>query len=138
MAQYQYDSEGRLIKTIDGNGNEIVMQYDDASGTDCPSCSGGSTDQPSRIQYATFAKQFAYDVRGKKTQEKDVLSDAEQCTTTFAYDAAGNLVTRTDKENRTTNYAYDALTRFTMVIDPLGGETVYTHDDGSFQELDAD
>jgi len=48
---YQYDSEGRLTKTIDGNGNEISMEYSDTDGSGCSSCSGGSVDQPSRVIY---------------------------------------------------------------------------------------
>ena len=126
---YQYDSEGRLTKTIDGNGNEIVMEYDDTPGTGCSSCSGGSANQPSRVQYPTFAREFVYDVRGRKTQEKDVLSDTEQYITSLAYDETGNLVSRPDKENRTTTYEYDELNRLKKVIDPLGKETAYTYDD---------
>ena len=129
MIQYEYDSEGRLTKTVDGNGNEIVMEYDDTPGTGCSSCSGGSADQPSRIEYPTFAREFVYDVRGRKTQEKDVLSDTEQYITSLAYDETGNLISKTDKENRTTTYEYDELGRLTKVTDPLGKETEYTYDD---------
>ncbi len=125
---YQYDSEGRLIKTIDGNGNEIAMEYDDTSGSGCSSCSGGNTDQPSRVIYPTFSKEYAYDVRGRKTNETDVLSDTESNVTGFAYDASGNLISKTDKELKTTLYAYDALSRLSTVTDPATSVTEYTYD----------
>jgi RHS repeat-associated protein len=128
MIYYQYDSEGRLTKTIDGNGNEISVEYSDTAGSGCSSCSGGSVDQPSRVIYPTFAKEFVYDARSRKTQEKDILSDTESYVTQFAYDDKGNLVSKTDKQEKTTGYVYDSLDRLKKVVDPLTGETQYTYD----------
>jgi RHS repeat-associated protein len=128
MIYYQYDSEGRLTKTIDGNGNEIAVEYSDTDSSGCSSCSGGSVDQPSRVIYPTFSKEFVYDARSRKTKEKDVLSDSESYVTSFAYDAAGNLVAKTDKESKTTLYVYDALNRLSAVTDPAAGVTQYSYD----------
>ena len=115
------------MKTLDGNNNEIAVEYADSSG--CSSCSGGgSTNQPSRIVYPTFEKTFAYDERGRKVNETDVLSDTESYVTGFAYDVSGNLVSKTDKENKTTGYTYDALNRLEKVTDHLNQETNYTYD----------
>ena len=115
---------------IDGNGNQIAMEYGDATGSGCSSCSaaGGASNQPSRITYPTFAKEFLYDKRGRKTIEKDVLSDTETYLTDFDYDPAGNLIARTDKEDQITGYAYDALNRLKTVTDPLDQETEYFYD----------
>jgi len=124
----EYDNEGRLTKTIDGNGNEISVEYSDTAGSGCSSCSGGSVDQPSRVIYPTFAKEFIYDARSRKTKEKDILSDTETYVTEFAYDDKGNLISKTDKEGRITGYAYDSLDRLRKVVDPLTGETQYTYD----------
>jgi len=126
--RYEYDLDGRLLKTIDGNGNEIAMEYGDANGSGCSSCSGGASNQPSRITYPTFAKEFVYDKRGRKTIEKDVLSDAQTYLTDFDYDPAGNLVARTDKEQKLTAYDYDDLNRLNQVTDALSQETKYTYD----------
>jgi YD repeat-containing protein len=116
VSRYEYDSEGRLVKTLDGNNNEIVVEYEDDSGSGCSSCSGGgSTNQPSRVVYPTFEKTFAYDERGRKVSETDVLSDTESYVTGFAYDDSGNLASKTDKEEKVTTYEYDYLNRLVKV-----------------------
>ncbi len=126
---YEYDNQGRLIKTTDGNGNEISVEYSDTAGSGCSSCSGGgNVDQPWRVIYPTFTKEFVYDARSRKTQEKDLLSDTESYVTQFAYDDKGNLISKTDKEEKITGYVYDSLDRLKKVVDPLTGETQYTYD----------
>ena len=106
------------------------MEYADASGSGCSSCSGGggASNQPARIQYPTFAKAFVYDKRGRKVVEKDILSDTQTYLTDFDYDPAGNLVARIDKEQKTTGYDYDDLNRLETVTDALTGKTRYTYD----------
>jgi len=128
--RYEYDLDGRLLKIIDGNGNQIAMEYADGTGSGCSSCAaaGGTSNQPSRITYPTFAKEFLYDKRGRKTIEKDVLGAAEVYLTDFDYDPAGNLIARTDKEEKTTGYAYDELNRLKTVTDPLNQDTAYFYD----------
>jgi len=127
--RYEYDVDGRLAKTIDGNGNEIVMEYEAAAVSGCQTCSGSAgSNQPSRIVYPTFEKAYKYDLRGRKTEERDVLSETEEYLTTFAYDDVGNLVLKVDKEEKETKYEYDALNRLKKVIDPEINETKYFYD----------
>ncbi len=126
---FEYDFDGRLVKTIDGNGNEIINEYADVSGSSCTSCSGSNgAVQPSRIIYPTYTKEFKYDSRGRKIEEKDILSETEAYSTLFGYDASGNLISVTDKERKITTYQYDELNRKVKVIDVLGGVTEYTFD----------
>ena len=35
---YKHDQDGRILKTIDGNGNEILMVYADNAGITCSVC----------------------------------------------------------------------------------------------------
>ena len=95
---YEYDNEGRLLKTMDGNGNEIGMEYSGVNG--CSSCSGGGSNQLSRIIYPTFEKTFVYYKVGRKVSEDDILDAENSYRSLFRYDPAGNLVSKTDKEGQ--------------------------------------
>ncbi len=123
--RYEYDQRERLAKTIDGSGNETRFEYEESSG--CSSCTG-STDRPRRVIYPTFTKEFEYDSRGRKTAERDVLSETEAYVTTFRYDVCGNLTSTTDKEGKTAGTTYDALNRPILVTDAMGHETRYAYD----------
>ena len=128
--RYEYDNSGRMTKTVDGNGNEIAWEYDNYQTSTCSTCAGGGQlEQPKRIIYPTFIKELTYDVRGRKTREKDILNDFEDYTTVFSYDAVGNLILKTDKEGKQTSYAYDDLNRLIKVVDSDGGQTLYVYDD---------
>jgi RHS repeat-associated protein len=128
VTQYHYDNEGRMIQSIDGHGDVITLDYDDDSGNGCASCSGAAGSLPSRVVYPTFEKAFAYDTKGHKISETDVVDETADGTSGFAYDAAGNLISRTDKMGRTTYYTYDALNRLISVVDPASGATQYAYD----------
>jgi YD repeat-containing protein len=121
---YEYDTDGRLVKTTDGNGNEIVNEYD---GTTCgTSCSG--TDLPSKTIFPTFSRTYTYDTRGRKKEERDILSETESYVTKYSYDGVGNVTSITDKENKVTTSVYDELNRKVKVIDPLTNSTEFKFD----------
>nr|WP_320194298.1 RHS repeat-associated core domain-containing protein [uncultured Desulfobacter sp.] len=128
VVRNEYDDMGRKSKTIDGNDNEIIFEYDDSSDTGCASCNGGSVDQPVRIIYPTFSKQFAYNSRGWKVEERDVLDESTAYTTFFDYDVAGNLIRVTDKMGNPTSYDFDSFDRQIRVTDALSHDTNYTFD----------
>jgi len=125
-----YDAEGRLSKTVDGNNNEIVYTYgDDGNGT-CTTCplSGKASDQPIKISFPTFVREFSYDTRGRKTEQRDIAG-ATTLVTGFTYDQSGNLSLKTDPEGRVTRYYYDELNRLARTVDPDQGDTLFTYDD---------
>ena len=128
-SRYAYDTLGRVVSQKDGAGNETRMIYETPTSAACPTCGSGDAHQPARIVFPTFTKQFAYDKRGRRIEETDVLSENEAYSTLFDYDPAGNMILKTDKMGRTTVYAYDALSRLTRVVDPLSQETQYFYDD---------
>jgi RHS repeat-associated protein len=126
ILDYEYDSRGRLTAAVDGNGNVVRVEYAESSG--CSTCKGGF-DEPARIVTPTFAKEFRYDSRGRKIEEKEVLSETESTVTLFQYDRGGNLTAVVDRDSRTTRYGYDALGRLTEVDGPLGKVAQYLYDD---------
>ncbi len=126
--RFEYDTEGRLTQSIDGGGNTVSLEYQRRY-DGCSTCSaGGAADKPSRIIFPTFRREYRYDKRGRRTVQKDFLSETEALVSSFEYDPAGNLITRTDPQDHTTRYFYDALNRLTSVIDAAGGETRYRYD----------
>ena len=113
------DLETSNTTTVDFvyDGNEIAMEYEDALGTGCSSCGTGSGSKPYRVIYPTFEREFIYDMRGRKTHEKDVLvGEGQKYITYFLFDDTGNLISKTDEEDQTTSYEYDSLTRLTNGI----------------------
>ncbi len=132
IIEYHYDNEGHLVQTTDGNNNQIYMQYKTgASG--CSSCSGGtgSGSQLAKTIFPTYEQAYAYDRRGRRTAESDIMGSTI-LTTHFAYDPVGNLTQKIDKEGNLTGYDYDELRRLTKVAnatDDGTNETIYTYDD---------
>jgi len=49
-------------------------------------------------------------------------------TTTFQYDAAGNMISKTDAKGTTITYQYDALNRLTKIDFPSDTDVVYSYD----------
>ena len=52
-------------------------------------------------------------------------TDPNNNTTSYGYDAVGNLISVTDANNNTTTYAYDSTNELTTITDALGHTTVY-------------
>lgn len=99
-ATFEYDSAGRLSASIDPRGNET----------------GAAA--------ADYRTAYVYDAAGNPVRETDPLGNV----TESAYDAAGNLTSRTDANGRTTAFAYDPANRLVRVTAPDGSVTAYTYD----------
>jgi RHS repeat-associated protein len=52
----------------------------------------------------------------------------ETGTTTYSYDAAGNLISKTDAKGVTVSFQYDALNRLTKIDFPTDTDNVYVYD----------
>jgi RHS repeat-associated protein len=127
--RYTYDRAGRLKTVTDGNQNVITFGYEQASSPGCSACAGsGGKDRPTEIKYPTFVRRFRYDGRGRKIEQKDILSRKEAYSTSYRYDPTGNLITTTDRAGRKTGYTYDELNRLIKITDPKGNETVFGYD----------
>lgn len=101
VTRYKYDTEGNLAAEIDALGNKTT---------------------------------YGYDALGRKTKEihPDGTTDPDgtsgTVTTTYSYDAAGNMISNTDPLGRVTRMAYDAADRLVRVTDPGGGVATYEYD----------
>ncbi len=132
---------GELCKTTDGRGNATSYGYDSSGNLTSvtpPAPLGGTTvvpDSLGRTASMTDGKGqvtlLTYDKLDRITQVR--YGGAPTCTPsagnciTYAYDAVGNLLTRTDNTGGTT-FAYDALHRPTSKVTPYFGSSDVTYD----------
>jgi large repetitive protein len=118
----EFDNEGRLKRTLDGAGNEIQYFYDETQATTV------SSYVPVQIDFPTYKRKLYYDKLQRLVRTTDFLDFSTSHTSSYEYDAAGNVTAEIDKENKRTAYEYDALNRLIRVTDPLGGVVERSYD----------
>ena len=101
VTKYEYDAKGQLVKVTQG---EKVTQY----------------------EYDSVGNRTSVTVNGTKEvcetgKDNRLLKDGKA---TFAYDADGNMVSRTVADGKTYHYTYDAANRLTEAAGP-DGNVVY-------------
>ena len=101
--QITYDNEKRLLNYTDGAGNIITLNYDESQETYV------SSNRPVSIEYPTYTKKLYYDRLQRITRVTDILDENTSHTTSYEYDTAGNITSKTDQEGNITTYEYDAL-----------------------------
>jgi RHS repeat-associated protein len=128
----EYDASGNVTKRTDTAGQTTSFGYDTANRL-------VTVTDP-----ALQRTQYEYDARSNVTALVDALGqrhtfdydDLSRLTATtraglansFAYDAIGNRVQRTDYNNLTTTYSYDAVNRLTNVSYPDASVVTYAYD----------
>ena len=124
---YTYDGAHRLTGIHDGLGNTITYTLD-AMGNRTQEDVKDPANQLSRT------RQRACDALNRLYQD----IGAQNQTTTYAYDANGNLTGVLDPLNRLTANAYDALNRLIRITDPNNGQTAlgYNGQDRTVQVTD--
>ena len=100
----EYDDEGRLIRTVDAEGNAVVFGHDLDARTETIIDRSGSVTE------------YVYDLDGNVVQRIDALGNV----TEFTYDSEGNQTSRIDALGRTWLAEYDDKGRQTRYTDPLG------------------
>lgn len=108
----EYDNDGRLVATIDANGNRIEMNHDLSGRTET------ITDRMGNPTIHTF------DDRGNVTATVDAQGNA----TRYSYDSLGNKLSETNALGYTTSYSYDDRGNRTSITDPLGNITHFEYD----------
>ncbi|AXW18982.1 hypothetical protein CJO85_07415 [Ralstonia solanacearum] len=152
-ASAQYDAFGRLVRSVDANGNVAQESYDQlgrvVSVTDPTGATRGSTyDAFGRVLTQTDAlgnrTTYSYNtaqrsitvtspdgvsmttVHNREGQTASV-TDGNGNTTTYAYDQDGNLLSTVTPLTATANQ-YDAADRLIRTTDANGNQVAYTYD----------
>lgn len=110
---YSYDALGRITKITNTDNTARTTAYDHWNTY--------SYDENSN------RKDFNYDAFGNIISVKE-YNNGETYTTSYAYDASGNLKEITDSKNNKIKYAYDSLGRKTQLQDPDLGTWSYNYD----------
>ena len=116
-----YDSDNHLASVTLPLGEKTTYFYDANGNLTKQVEPRGNVQGANPDDYATT---FTYDAAGRMLTRTDPLAHA----TTYAYDKVGNRTSVTDPDNHTTSYAYDAQNRLTSVTAPDTGVTAYTYD----------
>jgi RHS repeat-associated protein len=117
---YTYYPDGKPFTIMDGSNNTITLKYHKEG--------VNGAGQASSMEYPTFTRVFAYDVRGRVVSQTDVLSPTKQLITAFGHDSVGNRTLVTDPTLRKTVYAFDGLNRISKMTDALIQDTLYGYD----------
>jgi RHS repeat-associated protein len=162
--EFGYDSSRQLTSETDPRGGTVTTAYDSAhrvtSQTDAMdrtttwdwSTPGETviTDPNSNVITDTFdptlrlisstdasgtaiaaTTSYAYDANGNLTS----VTDPNLHETTYTYDSANNRLTQTQPGSRTTTWTYDTSRDVTSMEDPTGLTTTYTYTSGKLTEV---
>ena len=115
VGRYAYDAAGRVVRCVDAAWGTRSFSYD-ACGRVGKAVSG--------VGGTCF---FDYDGAGRLLARRVATSEGF-ATTSYAYDAVGNVVSVTDPFGAVTKYAYDGAHRCTEVMNPDGSRVSYAYD----------
>ena len=115
VGRYAYDAAGRMVRCVDAAWGTRSFSYD-ACGRVVKAVSG--------VGGTCF---FDYDGAGRLLARRVATSEGF-ATTSYAYDAVGNVVSVTDPFGAVTKYAYDGAHRCTEVMNPDGSRVSYAYD----------
>ena len=115
VGRYAYDAAGRVVRCVDAAWGTRSFSYD-ACGRVVKAVSG--------VGGTCF---FDYDGAGRLLARRVATSEGF-ATTSYAYDAVGNVVSVTDPFGAVTKYAYDGAHRCTEVMNPDGSRVSYVYD----------
>lgn len=111
VTQYTYDADGNLATITDAIGRVTILSYNvhgQLTGIQSP---GG------------LMTGMVYD-----NMQRLISTTQDTATSTYGYDANGNLATTTRADGNQLFYQYDAANRLTQITDSLGNRIQYTLD----------
>ena len=128
-----YDSEGRLIQSIDGVGSGVKYTYDLAGAQRRIQTMGGAVQE---LEYDAWGNITGI-VDGNRNRTQYQLDSwgrivgvikADGSTERYTYDFAGNMTSSTDGEGRITQYKYNRMGKISAIVDPTGERETYAYD----------
>ncbi len=127
--QTQYDEYRRVTAKIDPLGRTTVYSYDLPSGGGSTCGCASSQNKPTMIVApgGEVAK-LTYDLEWRLLSQTVGYGTAQAATTSYQYDAAGQMIAMTDPNGKNWTYTYDALGRRLTQADPLSNQTQYVYD----------
>ena len=114
--EYEYDLAGNQTAVIDGNKNKTIYTYD------------GLNRLVSKTNAEGGMFEYRYDSFGNTAGTTMYGGGDEKAATTYAYDAAGNLLTETSPLGSVTTYTHDKEGNVLTQVDENGKQTAYTYD----------
>jgi RHS repeat-associated protein len=114
---YGYDAENRVILTIDPDGGETQITYDNLGNQQ------GTVDQNGNMVVNT------YDIENRLIESENWSPDVfEMATNYYSYDANGNKTASIDADGWRTSYVYDPLNRLSKTIFSDGSTNINVYD----------
>lgn len=150
VIRYAYDAAGRVLnQTVDPQGAAMVTRYaydgaghqlsvTDPAGVVTNYTYDGEGNLLTEVQDAgdgthlNLLTRYTWDAQGHKLSVT-YGRDGEACTTTYAYDGLGQLLSETDGANHQRSYSYDANGNLTRLIDAEGKATYYLYNEANEQ-----
>jgi len=114
-----FDSEGRLTRIQDKNGNALTYNYNDAEKLSTV------IDSSSRIT------RLFYNSDGQLSR----ITDSTERVTSYAYDSSGNLTKVTDPMGFETSYEHDSSHNLTSVTDANDHTTSFAYTNGKVTSI---
>lgn len=148
VIRYAYDAVGRaLSQTIDPDGAALVTHYvydgagrqlsmTDPAGVVTTYSYDGDGNLLAEVQDAgdsthlNLLTRYTWDAQGHKLSVTYGRGD-EACTTLYAYDGLGRLLSETDGAGHQRIYSYDANGNLTRLIDAEGRVTYYVYNEAN-------
>ncbi|TMH32688.1 MAG: RHS repeat protein [Betaproteobacteria bacterium] len=140
ITNYTYDdTTTRIASVTQSNGTSVFFTYDAAGRVSTVKDHSGATSSQLVFTYRTATNSTAitdgngqvwtYRYDATTQQLTEILTptvDGAALSTTFTYDASGNLVSITDARNNTVTYGYDSNGNRTLERDALGNTVTRT------------
>ena len=119
IARNEYDEDGRLVATIDADGNRIEYEHDIDGRTEAVKDRRGNTTV------------YTYDDNGNVLKTVDALGNV----TVNTYDNNNNILTKTDALGNVTSYKYDSNNNLITTVNKEGIEISSVYQDNKIVSI---